>query len=1039
MAIVSPHTYLDTIIFTASLKHQLYRLLMLICMPGIAVILITLWFSRDAALKESEKKVMHIADHLVLQQKNIIDDVQRLTLFLANKHINITKMSVNCPSYFLDLQTLYSNIANVSVYDRQGNIMCATNGNNQNINISDRQYFQHALTTKAFSIGSYQIGRSINAPSLGFASPILDENGEITGMLVAAIALQWWNSALNNLNLPNNSRAVITDSNGLILAKFPFSADRLGKKITNEDLDHSQQAGIIYRGNDGASRIYNHTTLYKDNSGNQLSIYITQPVDKTIEQIDINFVKMVLGFLITILLLAVLARRLVNKSILNPIKSLTQAVNRLAAGNMPHDDEQPNSPELNRLYHRFKYMAETRLTAEACLKHKHDELNSLLNALPDAFLRVDIHGNILDTGGRIKSLNYSHSTPPKKLSCLFSNANLKQVQGYLIPLSAPVTVELEDKQDNQFYEAKISPMKKADEFIIVISNITQRKQNQESLHLASLVYNNSSEGMAITDENGVIYDVNPAFCETTLYSRREALNQTISILSSGKHDKQFYNYMWQSLNKTGRWQGEITNRRKNGELYVEWLTIDTIYDKNKAPISRIAIFTDLTEKKQADELIWRQAHFDHLTDLPNRLELKERLNQRFENLFSEDQKLVIMLLDIDHFKDINDTLGHHFGDRLLKLVSERIVKTAKEADFVARIGGDEFVVVFSDLHGSENIEQMAKSLLLSLASTIFIEDEKVYISASIGIACAPDDGQNPEQLLKAADQAMYKAKNSGRNGFEFFSHDMRKDANARMQLLKELRSAIELEQFELYYQPIVSLDDLHIHKAEGLIRWQHPEKGLISPADFIPLAEETRQINALGQFVFAEALQTLNDIKKHIQDEFQISINVSPVQLATVDSGIDEWYDMLAKANIPASAIVAEITEGLMVNPEELTQSRLKALVKSGMQLALDDFGTGYSSLAYLQEMDTDYLKIDKRFVDNIQKDSQELALCEAIIMMAHQLGLKVIAEGIETKLQMDLLLEAGCDYGQGYLFSKPLHKASFMQLITTNQAISLK
>lgn len=1011
---------------------------MLVCMPGIAVILITLWFSRDAAIKESKKEVIHIAEHLVTQQKNIIDDVQRLTLFLAHRQINIHDMSVSCPEYFSDIQTLYKTIANVSIYNRQGDILCATKGKNQNINISDRPYFQNALETKTFSIGSYQIGRSIHAPNVAFASPILDENNEITGMLVASIALQWWNSALNDLNLMHKSRAVIIDSNNLVLAKFPFSPDRVGKKVTNDDIEHNQQGDVIYKGKDGASRIFHHTKLYRDQSGNQLSILITQPIDKTIEKIDINFVKMVFGFLTTILLLVILTKRLVNQSILTPIESLTLAVNRLAAGNMPDHNEQPNSPELNKLYQRFKLMAETRLAAEAKLQHKHDELNSLINALPDAFLRIDNNGHILNIGGRIESLHCSSKTPLTQLSNLFSPVNLKQIESQLATLKAPITVELQEKQNNCFFEAKISPMEKASEFIIVISNITQRKQDQKSLHLAALVYNNSSEGMAITDKDGVIHDVNPAFCKTTLYSRREVLNQTINILSSGKHDKQFYDYMWQSLNTTGRWQGEITNRRKNGELYVEWLTIDTIYDKNKVPTSRIAIFTDLTEKKQADELIWRQAHFDHLTDLPNRLELKERLNQRFTNLTSDDQTLVIMLLDIDHFKDINDTLGHHYGDRLLKLVSERIVLTAKEADFVARIGGDEFVVVFSNLHGSENIKQMANSLLFSLASTIFIEEEKVYISASIGIACAPEDGQSPEQLLKAADQAMYKAKNSGRNGFEFFSQDMREDANARMQLLKELRSAIELEQFELYYQPIVSLDSLHIHKAEGLIRWQHPDKGLISPAEFIPLAEETRQINALGQFVFAEALQTLNDIKKHSQDKFQISINVSPVQLATVDSGIDEWSKMLASANIPASAIVAEITEGLMVNPEELTQSRLKALVKSGMQLALDDFGTGYSSLAYLQEMDTDYLKIDKRFVDNIQKGSQELALCEAIIMMAHQLGLKVIAEGIETKLQMDLLLEAGCDYGQGYLFSKPLHKSAFMQLITANQVINL-
>ena len=608
-----------------------------------------------------------------------------------------------------------------------------------------------------------------------------------------------------------------------------------------------------------------------------------------------------------------------------------------------------------------------------------------------------------------------------------------------LDVSSNLEFTLEKSDPKRSFEARISAMQSKNEYVVVLRDITQRKINEEALHLASLVYNNSSEGMAITDPAGIIFDVNPAFCKTTLYSKEEVIGRSSSILSSGKHDKNFYNKMWSELQQTGRWQGEVINRKKNGQLYSEWLTIDTVYDTNNAPIRRIAIFTDLTEKKQADETIWRQAHYDHLTDLPNRLELKERLNQRFSNVVTPDNQLVVMLLDIDHFKDINDTLGHHYGDNLLKLVSQRIVQSAKNAEFVARIGGDEFVIVFNRIKSTRHINQIASNILLSLSSALHLENEELFISASMGIACAPNDGENTEQLLKAADQAMYKAKSNGRNCFEFFSADMREYAHARMVLLKDLRSAIELEQFELFYQPIVALNDLHIHKAEALIRWQHPEKGLISPVAFIPLAEETRQINAIGQFVFAQTLQTLNDIKTLTDDTFQISVNVSPVQLSTPESGIDEWYDMLKAAKLPASSIVAEITEGLMINPEALTQRRLKEIVKSGMQLALDDFGTGYSSLAYLQEMDTDYLKIDKRFVDNIQVGSQELALCEAIIVMAHQLGLKVIAEGIETKLQMQLLLEAGCDYGQGYLFSRPLNKSSFMALLADKKVALLK
>lgn len=609
-----------------------------------------------------------------------------------------------------------------------------------------------------------------------------------------------------------------------------------------------------------------------------------------------------------------------------------------------------------------------------------------------------------------------------------------------IDTSANIEFTLEILNPTRSFEARISAMQSKNEYVVVLRDITQRKKDEESLHLASLVYNNSSEGMAITDPNGIIFDVNPAFCQATLFTKEEVIGQSSTILSSDKHNKRFYTKMWSELQHTGRWQGEVINRKKNGLLYAEWLTIDTIYDKNNAPIRRIAIFTDLTEKKQADEKIWRQAHFDHLTDLPNRLELKKRLDQQFTKIgTTSGNNLTVMLLDIDHFKDINDTLGHHYGDNLLKRVSERIVHAAKDAAFVARIGGDEFVIVFNHIESTRHINHIANNILKSLSSALRIEKEDLFISASIGIARAPNDGENTEQLLKAADQAMYKAKGNGRNCFEFFSADMRDHAQARMLLLKDLRNAIELEQFELFYQPIVTLHDLHIHKAEGLIRWQHPKKGLISPIEFIPLAEETRQINAIGQFVFAQALQTLNDVKTLTDDTFQISVNVSPIQLSTPDSGIDEWYAMLKAAKLPASRIVAEITEGLMVNPEALTQKRLKEIVSSGMQLALDDFGTGYSSLAYLQEMDTDYLKIDKRFVDNIQKGSQELALCEAIIVMAHQLGLKVIAEGIETKMQMQLLLKAGCDYGQGYLFSKPLNKHDLIALLADKKVVISK
>ncbi|WP_369621866.1 bifunctional diguanylate cyclase/phosphodiesterase [Pseudoalteromonas distincta] len=993
---------------------------------------------RDAAIEKSEERIVNIAKRLTHHQKTMIDDVQRLTTFLANKVSNEQSLPTRCPGYFFEIKALYNNIANIGIVDQNGALMCTTNGRSDNINISDRNYFQNAINNKSFSVGYFQYDRSIQAQSVNFSYPIIGPDKKLKGALVTVIALNWWNIALNEAEFPKNAKAVIADSNGLILANYPSNPSELGKKITDVDLLHDNSSLAVFKNENGENQIFHHAVIYNDTNNNNLDIYIAVSIEDFISEVNKNFFKTIIAFLVAIILLVILARRLIRISIFNPIADLSQASDNLANGTMPIHNIKPNSPELHSLYKRFEAMAKTRLSAEAKLKNKHNELMILLNALPDTYLRINNFAEVLYIGGHVSSLIQIKTNSPLKLTDILPKNNAELLLSHLHNLNSSKTIEfkLSESPLEHFFEARISPLNSNDQFIVVLRDISQKKINEKALHLASLVYSNSSEGMAITDPNGVIYDVNPAFCKTTQYNREEVIGKTSHILSSGKHSKEFYQEMWRELISTGRWQGEIINRKKNGDLYTEWLKIDTVYDDKNIPTRRVAIFTDLTEKKQADETIWRQTHFDHLTDLPNRLELKERLNQRFSSVKNNNFDLVVMLLDIDHFKDINDTLGHHYGDNLLKLVSQRIVQSAKSADFVARIGGDEFVIVFNHIKSTRHVNQIASNILQSLSSGLYLENEELFISASMGIACAPNDGENTEQLLKAADQAMYKAKSNGRNGFEFFSEDMRTHAQARMQLLKDLRSAIECEQFELFYQPIVALNDLHIHKAEGLIRWHHPKKGLVSPAAFISIAEETRQINTLGQFVFNQAIQTLRDIKQQIGTDFQISVNVSPVQLSTPDSGIDDWCDMLTAASLPASSIVAEITEGLMVNPEALTQNRLKMLVQSGMQLALDDFGTGYSSLAYLQEMDTDYLKIDKRFIDNIQANSQELALCEAIIVMAHQLGLKVIAEGIETQLQMDLLLKAGCDYGQGYLFAKPIPKKEFMALLHNKKVI---
>ncbi|HEY5715464.1 MAG TPA: EAL domain-containing protein, partial [Psychromonas sp.] len=589
-------------------------------------------------------------------------------------------------------------------------------------------------------------------------------------------------------------------------------------------------------------------------------------------------------------------------------------------------------------------------------------------------------------------------------------------------------VTREEQQYN--YEMRCTALSNEMSFVAILRDITKRKNNEEATQLAASVYRNSSEGMAITDATGTILDVNPAFCRLTQYSRDEILGQSFTKLSSGNHSKTFYREMWEQITTTGRWQGEIENRRKNGELFIELLTIDTVYNEDQRVHRYVGIFTDVTASKEAEKLIWKQANFDPLTNLPNRAMLKNSTAKEIARSERRNSIMAMLLLDLDHFKDVNDSLGHAVGDELLIEVARRLTSAVRKVDTVARLGGDEFVVLLSDLNEISDVNVIASNILESLARVYHLGDNTAHITACIGIALYPNDKDCIEDLLKSADQAMYTAKARGRNRYYFFTPEMQFAVTFRADLIKSLRCAIENEQFILNYQPIVDLNSGKINKAEALIRWQHPSKGTIGPDDFIPITEETGLINPLGKWIFATALEQVKLIRQTINSNFQITVNISPVQLASKDSGMENWSEQMLRANVNGSALVTEITENLIIDSGKRTQNLLLALKKIGIQLALDDFGTGYSSLSYLQELDSDYLKIDQKFVKNIEHGNEALTMCEAIIVMAHRLGIKVIAEGIETESQKQLLIAAGCDFGQGYLFSPPLSSGQLIDLL---------
>ena len=564
----------------------------------------------------------------------------------------------------------------------------------------------------------------------------------------------------------------------------------------------------------------------------------------------------------------------------------------------------------------------------------------------------------------------------------------------------------------------------------LISIAIERVRAEEELHLASSIYTNISEAVLVTDINNKIVALNPAFTKITGYTLDEIRGKEPSLLHYDQHDTAFFEAMWQEITQRGFWQGKVWSRRKDGEKFPRWLTINTIYNDEGNVQYYVATGSDITSKVRADELIWSQANYDFLTSLPNRHMFQDRLKQEIRKSLRDDSLLALLFIDLDHFKDVNDTLGHPVGDQLLIKAAERISSCVRDTDTVARMGGDEFTVTLPKLTSTIDAEKVAEQIISALAEPYFFNGESIYISASIGIAFCPNDTSDLDQLISNADQAMYSSKALGRNRLSYFTQSLHDEARNRLKLLNDMRSAVENRQFELYFQPIIDLSNGRICKAEALIRWNHPERGMVSPAEFIPLAEESGLIVGIGDWVFRQAAFQAKRWRELFKCELQLAINMSPMQFQSAALDVSEWLTHLRKLGLEAQYLSIEITEGLLLNATDDVKNKLLQFRNAGIQVAIDDFGVGYSALSSLRRFDIDYLKIDQFFIQNLETEQDDLVLSEAIVIMAHKLGLQVIAEGVETEEQRCLLLTFGCNYGQGYLFSRPLPAAAFEEYL---------
>ncbi|RUM93221.1 MAG: hypothetical protein DSZ27_00750 [Thiomicrospira sp.] len=557
-----------------------------------------------------------------------------------------------------------------------------------------------------------------------------------------------------------------------------------------------------------------------------------------------------------------------------------------------------------------------------------------------------------------------------------------------------------------------------------IADISQHKETEAQVELASKVFEQSREGIMITDPNQKILMVNETFSEISGYSVEETIGKKPKMLSSGRHSKEFYQEMWQSIREKGHWQGEIWNRRKNGEIFPEWLSISCGQDASGNVTEYVGIFNDISKIKESEAKIKHLAHYDPLTGLVNRELLMDRLKHSISAAERSDAPLALLFIDLDHFKNVNDTLGHQVGDQLLVEVGQRILKILRDEDTIARQGGDEFIVVLPDT-GESGAVHVAKKILESISDELNLSPYKLFITPSIGIAIYPQDGADADTLLKNADTAMYQAKNDGRNVYRFFTLEMQAHSSRIMQIETALRTALFKQEFELHYQPQICATSSKIIGVEALIRWHHPEMGWVSPQEFIPVAEQSGQVLAIGEWVLRTAIRQIKIWSEQNKPFFRVAVNLSAVQFSFEDLP-KQIMDILSEEGVSSEHLELELTESVaMANPEAAIEM-IDKLVEKGIKMSIDDFGTGYSSLSYLKRFKASKLKIDQSFIRDLSKDSDDRSIVEAIISLSKTLGMKTIAEGVETKEQLHFLQEKQCDEIQGFYYSKALTAEEF-------------
>jgi diguanylate cyclase (GGDEF)-like protein/PAS domain S-box-containing protein len=983
----------------------------LVCLTLIAVDVWSSLNARAAKIREAENTTLNLSRALAQHADDILRTTDTALLDLLERLESTDGVVPNAHDAHR-LQRIMNTrraeltfLLRMAAFDERGNLMMSSeNAPPPPANIAQRDYFRFHRTheDRNVHVGPARQTRFGDDWVITLSRRMDHPDGSFAGIVQASLKLTYFQRYYDSFNIGSKGVIVLALTDGTLLTRRPFVADMIGQAInitgyrTGVPEGHASGTRSVQSASDGVARLSGSSAL----EDFPMVVITSLSRDEVLAAWWQTTYVHSLGVLLLTLLLALLGFWLV----------------RLIA---------------------------RRSAAETALR-------ATLDALPAKICVLDTAGTIVavnqawcdfyetDLARQTIGVQYGLLCTPKAVPQRGAQAHVKREIGKIVR-GGGTTFEFEYSchcsAGPHWFRVRAARFGKLGQKVVLThEDITELKMAEIDLKFSATVYRALGEAIMVMDADDRIVAVNPAFTRLSGYTEPAVLGQAFAALedeSSGEEiSTDARHLMQQALETTGHWQGKISLRCSDGKVNICWLALDTIYDDGDVVRQRVGIFSKVTDHKLAEQTIWQQANFDALTGLPNRSMFHDRLQQEIKKARRTGQALALLFIDLDRFKDINDTMGHAVGDILLQQAAGRLLGCVRDADTVARLGGDEFTVILSDPGGSNNAARIAQHILRRLAEPFVLGDEQAFISASIGITHFPEDSDRVDVLIKNADQAMYAAKAQGRNRYKFFTTAMQRAAHTRMRMVNDLRSALTLQQFRVVYQPIVTLDGGAVQKAEALIRWQHPQRGLVNPAEFIPLAEETGMIVEIGNWVFTEVAQQVKRWRATHPGHLQVSVNLSPVQLRLDVDRPCGWLDYLQSLGLPGRCIALEITEGMLMETSAAVSNELLRFRAAGMQVSLDDFGTGYSSLSYLKKFDIDTLKIDQSFVRNMTPGSDDLALCEAIIVMAHKLGIQVVAEGVESREQRNMLVEAGCDFGQGYFFSRPLPADDFGRLL---------